>query len=112
MINKVIIIKTSPRCIHVKILFGYPPHPLENIRNPVQSLMIKTLDASYRAVRAELLQDDPPTVIKLPRGGYYIKMTGTPVQVGLPPETIKDCMNLKLDLPRYDGSRRLSSIYQ
>jgi len=70
-------------------------------RNPVQSLMIKTLDASYRAVRAELLQDDPPTVIKLPRGGYYIKMTGTPVQVGLPPETIKDCMNLKLDLPRY-----------
>lgn len=35
----------------------------------------------------------------LPRGGYYIPTASGPVQIGMPPETIKDVMELKLDVP-------------
>ncbi len=36
-----------------------------------------------------------PIKVKLPRGGeiVFTKKLG-PVQVGIPPETIKDCMNM------------------
>src|SRR5689334_16112807 len=35
----------------------------------------------------------------LPRGGYYIPTSKGPIQIGMPPETIKDLMELKLDVP-------------
>lgn len=35
----------------------------------------------------------------LPRGGYYVKTSAGPIQIGIPPETIKDVMGLKLDVP-------------
>ncbi|MBX3206476.1 MAG: cyclic nucleotide-binding domain-containing protein [Labilithrix sp.] len=44
----------------------------------------------------------PPTTagwLALPRGGYYVRTSAGPVQIGVPPETIKDVMELKLDVP-------------
>jgi CRP-like cAMP-binding protein/glyoxylase-like metal-dependent hydrolase (beta-lactamase superfamily II) len=44
----------------------------------------------------------PPTAhawLALPRGGYYVRTSGGPIQYGIPPETIKDVMALELDVP-------------
>ena len=44
----------------------------------------------------------PATVgawIPLPRGGYYVRTSAGAIQIGIPPETIKDVMELKLDVP-------------
>src|SRR3954452_23795880 len=49
----------------------------------------------------------PPTIgpvtvgawIALPRGGYYVRTSAGAIQIGMPPETIKDVMELKLDVP-------------
>jgi CRP-like cAMP-binding protein/glyoxylase-like metal-dependent hydrolase (beta-lactamase superfamily II) len=44
----------------------------------------------------------PSTVgawVALPRGGYYVRTIAGPVQIGMPPETIKDVMGMKLDVP-------------
>src|SRR3954468_19864358 len=49
----------------------------------------------------------PPTIgpktvgawIALPRGGYYVRTSAGPIQIGIPPETIKDVMEHKLDVP-------------
>ncbi|MFO0555929.1 MAG: cyclic nucleotide-binding domain-containing protein [Polyangiaceae bacterium] len=41
---------------------------------------------------------ESPTV-RLPRGGVYVKTPVGPIQIGVPPETIKDSMALGLDLP-------------
>ena len=35
----------------------------------------------------------------LPRGGYYVRTSAGAVQIGMPPETIKDVMEHKLDVP-------------
>ncbi len=40
----------------------------------------------------------PPTT-KLPRGGTYVRTPVGPVQIGVPPETIKDSMALGIPLP-------------
>lgn len=37
--------------------------------------------------------------LALPRGGYYVRTSAGPVQIGMPPETIKDAMELALDVP-------------
>lgn len=37
--------------------------------------------------------------LALPRGGYYVRTSVGPIQIGIPPETIKDVMELKLDVP-------------
>jgi glyoxylase-like metal-dependent hydrolase (beta-lactamase superfamily II)/mannose-6-phosphate isomerase-like protein (cupin superfamily) len=39
------------------------------------------------------------TWLALPRGGYYVRTSAGPIQIGIPPETIKDVMELKLDVP-------------
>ena len=39
------------------------------------------------------------TWLALPRGGYYVRTSHGPLQIGIPPETIKDVMELKLDVP-------------
>lgn len=38
-------------------------------------------------------------MIYLPRGGVYVKTPIGPLQFGIPPETIKDCMMLGLEIP-------------
>ena len=40
-------------------------------------------------------------IIKLLRGGYIIKTIIGNIQFGLPPETIKDAINMKQDVPLY-----------
>ncbi len=40
-----------------------------------------------------------PTVMHLPRGGVYVWTKAGPLQFGIPPETVKDSMNLGLDVP-------------
>jgi CRP-like cAMP-binding protein/phosphoribosyl 1,2-cyclic phosphodiesterase len=35
----------------------------------------------------------------LPRGGYYVRTSKGAIQIGIPPETIKDLMEMKLDVP-------------
>lgn len=37
--------------------------------------------------------------LPLPRGGYYVRTSQGPIQIGIPPETIKDVMELELDVP-------------
>jgi CRP-like cAMP-binding protein/ribonuclease BN (tRNA processing enzyme) len=37
--------------------------------------------------------------LQLPRGGYYVRTSAGPVQIGMPPETIKDVMERKLEVP-------------
>lgn len=37
--------------------------------------------------------------IALPRGGTYVRTSAGAIQVGMPPETIKDVMEMKLDVP-------------
>ncbi len=37
--------------------------------------------------------------LALPRGGYYVRTSAGPIQIGIPPETIKDVMELALDVP-------------
>eukprot|EP00924_Labyrinthula_sp_SR-Ha-C_P003810 snap_masked-scaffold_3-processed-gene-5.29-mRNA-1 protein AED:0.07 eAED:0.07 QI:0/0/0/1/1/1/3/0/1064 len=39
-------------------------------------------------------------VISLPRGGSIVQTKIGPIQFGIPPETIKDSLNLKLEVPR------------
>lgn len=44
----------------------------------------------------------PSTVgswLALPRGGYYVRTSAGAIQIGMPPETIKDVMELKLEVP-------------
>jgi CRP-like cAMP-binding protein/phosphoribosyl 1,2-cyclic phosphodiesterase len=40
-------------------------------------------------------------IIHLPRGGIYVRTSAGPVQIGLPPETIKDSMALGLSVPTF-----------
>jgi phosphoribosyl 1,2-cyclic phosphodiesterase len=42
---------------------------------------------------------DPPEVIRLPRGGAVVRTSAGPVQLGCPPETIKDILAAKLEVP-------------
>src|SRR5262249_54543815 len=37
--------------------------------------------------------------LALPRGGYHVRTSAGPIQIGIPPETTKDVMELKLDVP-------------
>jgi glyoxylase-like metal-dependent hydrolase (beta-lactamase superfamily II) len=41
----------------------------------------------------------PGKLMELPRGGYYVRTSAGPIQFGVPPETIKDCMSMSLDVP-------------
>ena len=49
------------------------------------------------------MERTPPSTVgawlPLPRGGYYVRTSAGPIQIGIPPETIKDVMELKLDVP-------------
>lgn len=40
-------------------------------------------------------------IIQLPRGGYIIKTLIGNLQFGMPPETLKDCLNMQLEIPLY-----------
>jgi len=40
-----------------------------------------------------------PAWLALPRGGYYVRTSHGAIQIGMPPETIKDVMELGLDVP-------------
>ena len=73
-----------------------PPEPFEP-NDPPQSLRNTKLEKAFERARESISNDS----INLPRGGTYIKTPAGAVQFGIPPETIKDCMALKLDLPRY-----------
>jgi len=68
---------------------------------PVQSLFNNKMVQAFKELRKLLDRPDPPKIIQLPRGGVYVKTSAGAVQVGMPPETIKDCLSLKLDLPMY-----------
>lgn len=46
-------------------------------------------------------QTRPLKLVKLPRGGTYVATCVGPIQIGIPPETIKDCMNAGLSVPRH-----------
>jgi CRP-like cAMP-binding protein/ribonuclease BN (tRNA processing enzyme) len=49
------------------------------------------------------MERSPPSTVgawlALPRGGYYVRTVAGPIQIGMPPETIKDVMGMKLDVP-------------
>ena len=45
--------------------------------------------------------DRPQNVVYLPRGGTVVNTVIGPIQFGIPPETIKDSINLGLTLPAY-----------
>jgi hypothetical protein len=51
--------------------------------------------------RAGIAPDKDDKVIYLPRGGIYVATNAGGVQFGIPPESIKDCMKLGLELPQF-----------
>ena len=44
-------------------------------------------------------EEGDENIIPLPRGGYLIKTLIGNLQFGMPPETVKDCLNLQLEVP-------------
>ena len=68
-------------------------------KDPPQSLKNPKLAKAFR--KAKEWVDNEEKVIQLPRGGVYVKTPAGAIQFGLPPETIKDCMALKLALPKH-----------
>ncbi len=44
---------------------------------------------------------EPPTLFHLLRGGSVIQTSVGPIQFGMPPETVKDSMNLKMEVPTF-----------
>ena len=66
---------------------------------PPQTLVKAFLKSAYEKVRTQI--DQGEKLLSLPRGGKYLNTTLGPIQFGIPPETIKDCMSLGLKLPRY-----------
>ena len=50
-------------------------------------------------LRNKFKSDSNPHIIKLPRGGVYIETRIGAIQVGMPPETIKDSMNMGMKIP-------------
>ena len=52
-------------------------------------------------------------VIKLPRGGYIVSTKTGNIQFGLPPDTIKDCLTLGINIPKYFiiPSNRFNKIF-
>jgi len=59
--------------------------------------------ATPRRRLAEALQfaEKQVPVTQLPRGGVYVQTSKGPIQFGIPPETIKDPMNLGLEVPKF-----------
>ncbi|KAM3132704.1 hypothetical protein pb186bvf_015249 [Paramecium bursaria] len=49
----------------------------------------------------QLAYDIEDNLIPLQRGGHIIKTSIGPIQYGLPPETVKDSLNLGLEVPTY-----------
>lgn len=80
----------------------------ENMTNRTPSRLAKQLSAerkrgSKRKKAAHMSQAEEAghqkTVMHMPRGGAYVWTNAGPIQFGLPPETVKDSMNLGLDVP-------------
>ena len=46
-------------------------------------------------------KDDNSQIFKLPRGGCVVITPAGPIQFGIPPETIKDSINLGFEIPQY-----------
>ena len=44
-------------------------------------------------------EENDEKIVKLPRGGYLIKTLIGNLQFGMPPETIKDVINMQLEMP-------------
>lgn len=75
-------------------------HPVFDKENPPPQTLVKTfLKAAYEKVRAQI--DKGENMLNLPRGGKYLNTSLGPIQFGIPPETIKDCMSLGLKLPKF-----------
>lgn len=48
-----------------------------------------------------MTETQAPRVQKLPRGGVRVETSAGPIQFGIPPETIKDSMNLGIPIPTH-----------
>jgi len=70
-----------------------------NPEDPPQSLTNVQFNDAMKAVKESIDRDE--AVLSLPRGGTYVKTSVGPIQFGIPPETIKDCLALKLPLPQF-----------
>ncbi|HVJ91674.1 MAG TPA: hypothetical protein VM580_17855, partial [Labilithrix sp.] len=51
------------------------------------------------ATHSEASEISGSSMLRLPRGGYYVRTSLGSIQIGIPPETIKDVMGLALDVP-------------
>jgi CRP-like cAMP-binding protein/glyoxylase-like metal-dependent hydrolase (beta-lactamase superfamily II) len=70
---------------------GYPPSITRG------STVTKEDERSPSPVRST--RPSTSSWLALPRGGYFVPTSVGPIQIGIPPETIKDVMELKLDVP-------------
>jgi len=50
---------------------------------------------------ADSSKTDSQNIFHLPRGGVYVNSKAGPVQFGIPPETVKDSMNLGFEVPTF-----------
>lgn len=65
--------------------------------------MIPLLSKSKTMVLENIIDEDceNDNIIKLLRGGCIIKTIIGNIQFGMPPETVKDALNMQLDVPLY-----------
>lgn len=64
-----------------------------------RQLQINMANWKHRSETGGAVRSDRLPVIHLTRGGYYVRTKAGPVQVGMPPETIKDSLSRGLTLP-------------
>ncbi|KAH9259392.1 hypothetical protein BASA81_002435 [Batrachochytrium salamandrivorans] len=75
------------------------PHMLSNLASPTPGKTLEIVRGMRR--KLELFQNGNSglQIYPLPRGGHSVQTRIGPIQVGLPPETIKDSMNIGLKFP-------------
>ena len=86
---------TSPHSATNLPLFQHPPH------HPLRMKLAQKDKENEKEKKEKEKEGVKKKVISLPRGGIVINTKTGPVQVGMPPETIKDSMALGIQVPGY-----------
>jgi len=96
----------GPRMSHASRQSTASSRPAQAPSSPAQLLAMvrrgrkRALFNSRRQSAALTTLNANEAVVRLPRGGVYVKTRHGPVQFGIPPETIKDAMRLGVDVPK------------
>lgn len=88
------------RSIKTKRSGSSPSFQSFNLGKLAPQAVIKGKEESHPGFRRTLSQTTSDRITLLPSGGYWFQVGSMVMQIGCPPETIKDSINLGLDVPR------------